>query len=89
MNHPTTDFAVKSARSSKSRTRPRVAAPRRAAASRFAAVAPGGEGRDDMIRRTAYAFYEARGCTDGYALDDWLQAQAQIEQSLGPGLSTA
>lgn len=83
MNHPTTISAPKTARSSKSQVRPRVAATRRTAAS------PNGEDRDDMIRRTAYAFYEARGRIDGHALEDWLQAQAQIEQSSGSGPSTA
>ena len=33
---------------------------------------------DEVIRLTAYAIYEARGRADGHALDDWLQAQAQI-----------
>ena len=30
------------------------------------------------IRRRAYELYEQRGYADGYDLDDWLQAQAEI-----------
>lgn len=30
-----------------------------------------------IVRERAYAFYEARGCIDGYALDDWLKAEAE------------
>ncbi len=36
------------------------------------------EERAQVIRQTAYAFYEARGYTDGHALDDWLRAEAQF-----------
>jgi hypothetical protein len=58
----------------------------RSSATRKAVVSPNGkdgEDRDEAIRLAAYAFYEARGCTDGHALDDWLKAQATIEQSTG------
>jgi len=40
-----------------------------------------GAGRDEIIRQTAYAFYEARGHLDGHALEDWLAAEAQVEQA--------
>jgi hypothetical protein len=30
------------------------------------------------IRRRAYELYEKRGRTDGHALDDWLQAEADL-----------
>ena len=40
-----------------------------------------GDDREELVRRTAYALYEARGRAHGRALDDWLQAQAQIAQS--------
>ncbi len=39
--------------------------------------------QEDVIRAQAYALYEARGRTDGHALDDWLQAQQQIGQVPG------
>lgn len=39
--------------------------------------------REQTIRLAAYALYEARGCTHGHALDDWLLAQAQLEQPAG------
>jgi len=34
--------------------------------------------RDQIIRRTAYAFYEARGHIDGHELEDWMKAEAQF-----------
>jgi hypothetical protein len=33
---------------------------------------------DERIRRRAYELYEERGRVDGFALDDWLQAEAEI-----------
>lgn len=33
---------------------------------------------EERIRRRAYALYEARGRGDGHALDDWLEAKAEI-----------
>lgn len=36
--------------------------------------------RDEMIRQTAYALYEARNREAGHELDDWLQAEAQVSQ---------
>ena len=33
------------------------------------------EGR---IRARAYQLYEARGCGEGHALDDWLEAKAEV-----------
>ncbi len=47
---------------------------------------PSGDRRDTFIRESAYAFYEARGCIDGHALEDWLQAEAEFDHALtGPG----
>lgn len=37
--------------------------------------------RDDIIRQTAYSFYEARSYVGGYDLDDWLQAEALVDQT--------
>lgn len=43
---------------------------------------PDGEGgHEEAIRLAAYACYEARGRTDGHALDDWLAAKEQVERS--------
>lgn len=39
---------------------------------------PSGAGHDEIVRRTAYAYYEERGCIDGHDLEDWLKAEAQI-----------
>jgi len=33
---------------------------------------------EEKIRRRAYELYQQRGRVDGHALDDWLQAQAEI-----------
>ncbi len=32
----------------------------------------------DRIRHRAYQLYEQRGTVDGFALDDWLQAEAEV-----------
>jgi len=36
---------------------------------------------EDAIRRRAYEIYEQRGRTDGFELDDWAQAEAEIRGS--------
>jgi len=36
--------------------------------------------RHRMISEAAYYLYTQRGYGDGYDMDDWLQAEAQIEQ---------
>ena len=33
---------------------------------------------EDRIRERAYQHYEARGSADGHALDDWLEAKAEV-----------
>ena len=33
---------------------------------------------EERIRLRAYELYEQRGRIDGFALDDWLQAEAEI-----------
>lgn len=33
---------------------------------------------EEKIRLRAYELYEQRGRIDGYALDDWLQAEGEI-----------
>jgi len=41
--------------------------------------------RHRMISEAAYYLYAQRGYTDGYDLDDWLQAEAQVDHTtLGP-----
>lgn len=39
------------------------------------------DSRDSAIRETAYAFYEARGRVDGHELDDWLQAEGEVDRA--------
>ncbi len=38
---------------------------------------------EEKIRLRAYQLYEERGRTDGHALDDWLQAEAEILSTRG------
>jgi Protein of unknown function (DUF2934) len=33
---------------------------------------------EEVIRRRAFEIYEERGKVDGYALDDWLLAEAEV-----------
>ncbi len=37
--------------------------------------------RHRMISEAAYYLYRQRGCAEGYELDDWLQAEAQIDRT--------
>ena len=57
--------------------------PQRASAKRSEA-APAHPQQEELIRIKAYSFYEARGGTDGHALDDWLQAKSLLEQPSSP-----
>jgi hypothetical protein len=34
---------------------------------------------EQQIQQRAYEVYEQRGRTDGYDLDDWLQAESEIK----------
>ncbi len=38
--------------------------------------------RHRMISEAAYQMYEERGFADGYDLDDWLQAESEVERQL-------
>ncbi len=44
---------------------------------------PGDKERDEIVRQTAYSYYEARGYVGGFDLDDWLQAEAKVGQMTG------
>ena len=50
-----------------------------------------GHSRDELVRLTAYCFYQARQGADGSDLDDWLRAEAQVDelaaQSASPGVA--
>ena len=39
--------------------------------------------REEMIRRAAYAAYERRGHLAGGELDDWLEAEQEIDRGTG------
>ena len=57
----------------------------------ISALGPETEGRDEvngefrhrMICEAAYRLYVERGCQHGFALADWLQAEAHIDDLLG------
>jgi Protein of unknown function (DUF2934) len=40
----------------------------------------GADLRHSMICEAAYRLYEKRGYIDGYAVDDWLEAEAEVDQ---------
>lgn len=40
-----------------------------------------GGDHQEQIRRRAYELYERHGRVDGFALDDWLQAESELTQS--------
>lgn len=44
--------------------------------------------REQAIREAAYACFEARGCEPGHELDDWLRAEAMVQQANGEAGST-
>ena len=37
---------------------------------------------ENRIRDRAYQLYEQRGSVDGFALDDWLQAETEVMREL-------
>jgi Protein of unknown function (DUF2934) len=37
---------------------------------------------NDHIARRAYDLYLARGCEDGHAVDDWLQAERELREAM-------
>lgn len=36
---------------------------------------------EERVREVAYGLYEARGRADGHDLEDWLQAEAAVQQA--------
>ena len=44
---------------------------------------------EERIRRRAYELYEQRGRVDEFALDDWLQAEAEILGAQKPKVKAA
>jgi hypothetical protein len=52
-------------------------APRKTHAPKMASAGSAPASHDDIARR-AYELYLARGCADGFHLDDWLAAEAEL-----------
>lgn len=48
------------------------------AISASAVPLPPARPREESLRLLAYSYYEERGREDGYALDDWLKAEATL-----------
>ena len=44
---------------------------------------------EERVRRRAHELYEQRGRVDGFALDDWLQAEAEILGAQKPEVKAA
>jgi hypothetical protein len=42
-----------------------------------------------MVRLVAYSFYERRGYIAGSELEDWLQAEMEVERQLAAGSGSA
>jgi hypothetical protein len=61
-------------------TRTKRERPAAAATAPAEVVLPELESREEFVRRTAYAYYEARGRIHGHELDDWLEAEAEFER---------
>ena len=57
-------------------------------AKRPAAAAAGGPQNgnghppEEVIRQRAYELYEERGCINGLDIEDWLAAEAELQQSM-------
>lgn len=45
--------------------------------------------RHRVISERAYARYRGRGYADGYDLDDWLEAEAEVDHTLIPSSQAA
>jgi hypothetical protein len=45
--------------------------------------------RDELVRLVAYSFYERRGYIAGNELEDWLQAEMEVERQLAAGSGSA
>ena len=41
--------------------------------------------REALVRLAAYSFYERRGFIDGHELEDWLQAEMEIDRRAAAG----
>ncbi|MBL8344639.1 MAG: DUF2934 domain-containing protein [Rubrivivax sp.] len=41
------------------------------------------EKREALIRIAAYSFYERRGYVSGHELEDWLQAEMEVDRQMG------
>jgi len=63
----------------KQETPPAVAKAKTPKAGKPAAASPAA-GHEEAVRRMAFLLYEQRGCIDGYELEDWLRAEAMVNE---------
>lgn len=54
--------------------------PSSATSSELRPQAPASRDAYEQVRRRAYELYQLRGSDDGHALDDWLQAEAELRE---------
>ena len=66
----------------RARKNPRAAAAQTDQSPTSPAQALTGNGGD--IARRAYELYLARGCDAGHDVEDWLQAERELQQPVGP-----
>ena len=43
------------------------------------------EQREALVRLAAYTFYERRGLVGGHELEDWLEAEMEVDRQLAAG----
>jgi hypothetical protein len=77
--------ASRNGQANAARTPPGAADPPQDVAQQARQAASGPE-REAMIRLAAYALYEARGGNYGNALQDWLRAEAEVDQALATAI---
>jgi hypothetical protein len=65
-------------KTSRSGAAPRLVPPTRSLPAAQAQERSGGPSREELIRRRAFDLYERHGRVDGHALDDWLEAEAEV-----------
>ena len=65
----------------RARTNPGTAAAQTDQSPTSPAQVPTANGRD--IARRAYELYLARGCDPGHDVEDWLQAERELQEAVG------
>jgi hypothetical protein len=64
-------------------TDPRIEVPEQSEAPAPQQAGVDAQTRHRMISEAAYRLYAQRGGVEGFALEDWLQAEAEVDRQLG------